>query len=245
MVVQYYPPAWLTPIEWGYIDNDQFDPREIVATLYDRAIRWYVQIHETEKQWIVRSTSYITFVQKKDPSSLPAFEQSLRHIVFQGKEEFLFDGKTKTFFDRIEETVAKYSESHYYQRWSLLAGIESNSVWIALYRHLRWYKQFLKDVEQDKLKTMLATDPLYIEKCLPWAIIFGTETQLTKAAEWLAIDPPTWYYGRHYMMYRIVSTSIASGQSSYTHAVQTSSSWFSGWGGFSGGGWGWWGGGSW
>ena len=30
---------------------------------------------------------------------------------------------------------------------------------------------------------MLATDPLYIEKCLPWAIIFGTETQLTKAAE--------------------------------------------------------------
>ena len=245
VVVQYYPPEWLTPIEWGYIDNDQFDPREIVATLYDRAIRWYIRIQEIEKKWIARSTQYISFAIAREPSGLNELEQTLRTLIFKGKEEFSFDGKTKAFFDRIDKCVKEHSEWRYYQRWSLLAGIESNNEWIALYRQLRGYKRFLQDVEQAKLKTMLASDPLFIEKCLPRAIIFGTETQLTKAAEWLAIDTPTWYYGNHYMMYRILSNSISSGQSSYTHAVQTSSSWFS-WGGwFSGGGWGWWGGGSW
>ena len=41
-----------------------------------------------------------------------------------------------------------------------------------------WYREFLKSCDENKLKTFLEQDPLYFDKILPYAVVFGIETEL-------------------------------------------------------------------
>jgi len=52
-----------------------------------------------------------------------------------------------------------------------------------LHEHLMWYKDFIKHVEEPMLKAFLKQDPNYIDKLLPYAVVFGLDTAFLKKAE--------------------------------------------------------------
>ena len=52
--------------------------------------------------------------------------------------------------------------------------------WSELVSKILWYREFLKSCDENKLKTFLKQDPLYFDKILPYAVVFGIETELTE-----------------------------------------------------------------
>lgn len=125
-----------------------------------------------------------------------------------------------------------------------------------LYDHCRWFKKFLYKVDKKKLKTFLKQDPLYFDKILPYAIVFGLESRFIREITPLLKEKPDRYnWDLHYLSSSIYMMNYAS---SYRPPVSYSSSgssyssggWFSsgssfgGWFSSGGGGWGW-GGSSW
>ncbi len=99
------------------------------------------------------------------------------------------------------------------------------------YRYLMGYKEFMGRVEKDRIRRFLKQDPLYLDKGLPYAVLFGHNKHWLKLYEDLNAVQPVWYYGDLYRM------------DSFNHAVQSQSvapvsesGGFSGGGGFAGGG---------
>lgn len=65
-----------------------------------------------------------------------------------------------------------------------------------IFAHLRGYRDFIEKVEQDRLTEFLKQDPLFVDKLLPWAVVFGLETRLLTQLEGLVQrDRPNWYRG--------------------------------------------------
>ncbi|MDE3213644.1 MAG: DUF2207 domain-containing protein [Bacteroidota bacterium] len=64
-----------------------------------------------------------------------------------------------------------------------------------LLRKLAGFKEFIKSVEQDKLKEFLKEDPQYFDKVLPYAIVFNVADQWKDRLKGLDIPPPSWYNG--------------------------------------------------
>ena len=48
---------------------------------------------------------------------------------------------------------------------------------------MRGYKEFLEKVERPVIESELKNDPEYINKLLPWAVLFGLETKLLTRIE--------------------------------------------------------------
>ena len=122
--------------------------------------------------------------------------------------------------------------------------------WAKLISHILWYREFLKTCDENKLRLFLAKDPLYFDKILPYAVVFGLETKLLKKIEPIMQEMNVWssWYNQIYTVdtiNRIISSSAR-------HSVPSSSSysssrWFSGWSSFWWWfsfwwwwGWGWW-----
>jgi len=101
--------------------------------------------------------------------------------------------------------------------------------------HAKGYKKFLKQVDSQKLETLLKDDPLYVDKTLAYAVIFGIETEFIKKIAPLLSQTQvhTRYHGSWADLWEF-SKSFAS---TFTSATGNNSS--SGGGGNSGG----WGGG--
>ena len=53
--------------------------------------------------------------------------------------------------------------------------------WEELRDHCVWFKDFLMKVDKVKLETLMAQDPLYIEKVLPYAVVFWVSSKFIKA----------------------------------------------------------------
>ena len=108
------------------------------------------------------------------------------------------------------------------------------------YLHLKGFEEFIKRVKEDEIKRILKEDPLYLEKTLPFAMLFG------KVKHWLSLykrtetPAPVWYYG-DFGSFNTFSNDL----NSFSSLSSTSSGGMSGGGGFSGGGGGGGGGGSW
>ena len=107
------------------------------------------------------------------------------------------------------------------------------------YKHLLGLEQFMSRVKSDELKRRLSDDPLYLEKSLPYAVLFGITKHWLELFDELDIAHPTWYHGS---LHNISSLS-SSMQSASTPPASSGGS--SGGGGYSGGGGGGGGGGSW
>ncbi len=113
--------------------------------------------------------------------------------------------------------------------------------WKKIQNHLFWYKDFLEHVEEDKLKTFLEQDPLFFDKVLPYAVVFGLWTKFIKKITPLLKESPKRYDWDFNTMAFVHSFDTIS---SYSTATYSSSSWFSSgssfsWWWFSG--WWWWG----
>lgn len=124
-----------------------------------------------------------------------------------------------------------------------------------LYQKLAGFKEFIKTVEQDKLKEFLQQDQNYIDKVLPFAIVFDVADAWKDKLKGLDIPPPNWYSGNYatfntYLFLNSLDHSMNQMSESFYSAPSSSGtsggSWSSGGGGgFSGGGFGGGGGGSW
>ena len=133
--------------------------------------------------------------------------------------------------------------------------------WEELQNHLLWYKQFLVEVDKDKIEELTKEDPLFVEKSLPYAVVFWIETQFIKKItpdklhffDWdfdkllssikyignTATVEPYWY--RTYTPRSYSSWSSYSYSSSSWHSSWSSFSWwYSSWWGWGWGGWRWW-----
>ena len=144
--------------------------------------------------------------------------------------------------------------------------------WEKLAAHVIWYARFIQACDEKQIKFFLSKDPLFVNKTLPYAIVFGMETEFLKKATPLIKDLEsiflTWElihfprinslifnsasFETNYEWYLFNPLSILAGMwwflwwSGWGSASYSSSGWFSKWssfgGWFSGGGGGWWGG---
>jgi uncharacterized membrane protein YgcG len=110
----------------------------------------------------------------------------------------------------------------------------------AMHRYLLGYKEFMHKVEKDRIRRFLKQDPRYLDRGLPYAVLFGLHDHWIGFYDALQVDTPVWYRGD---MHRI--DDFADTFESQTHPPASESGGFGGGGSFSGGGGGGGGGGSW
>jgi uncharacterized membrane protein YgcG len=99
------------------------------------------------------------------------------------------------------------------------------------YRYLRGYSDFMKRVEQDRIRRFLAKDPHYLDRGLPYAVLFGHNKHWIGFYEALQIPQPDWYYGDMHRM-----DDFSNSVENQGVAPASESGGFSGGGSFSGGG---------
>ena len=63
------------------------------------------------------------------------------------------------------------------------------------YRHLLGYKEFIKKVEKDKIEYFLKQDPFFLDKILPYAVLFDLSKHWLNFYSILDTDQPAWYHG--------------------------------------------------
>lgn len=73
--------------------------------------------------------------------------------------------------------------------------VKKNQNGVRLYQETLGFKMFVKAAEKDKIERMLKDDPMYFEKTLPYAMVFGYAKSWSKKFEGLLIEPPRWYVG--------------------------------------------------
>ena len=137
--------------------------------------------------------------------------------------------------------------------------LQETEKWAKLISHILWYKKFIKTCDENKLRLLLKEDPAFFDKTLPYAIVFGLESELINKITPIMQEMNIKSSRYNWDISEI--SSLTSGFSSawdyhYTSSSDSSynsdsgwdswSSFDSGWSDFdSGGGWGWWGGSSW
>lgn len=129
-----------------------------------------------------------------------------------------------------------------------------NDKGLKLYEQVVGFRMFMEKAEKDKLEFLLKEDPLYFEKSLPYAVIFGMAKKWGQKFDGLVMEPPSWYIGPNYGRGVMFSPSnfgsdFENGmnqiQSAFASVPQSSGGGFSGGGGSVGGGFGGGGGRSW
>ena len=110
------------------------------------------------------------------------------------------------------------------------------------YRHLLGFKEFIERVKEDELRRFLEEDPNYLDKTLPYAMLFGKADHWLKFYALTAAGTPLWYDGDEDTLMHLDRPLSRFGTMSQT---ASSGGGVSGGGGFSGGGGGGGGGGSW
>ncbi len=134
------------------------------------------------------------------------------------------------------------------ERWRLQQKIlDETEEGAKLISHILWYKQFLKSCDEKKLKTFLQQDPLYFDKILPYAVVFGLDTELIKKFTHIMQEmdvKPSWYdwdikslcAATHIINKMAYSQKSSNHNYSWWSSSYSSSSWFDSWSSFS---WGW------
>ncbi|MFC2073550.1 DUF2207 domain-containing protein, partial [Campylobacterota bacterium] len=77
-------------------------------------------------------------------------------------------------------------------------------------KHLLGLKEFVKRVKEDEIKRRLAMDPLYLEKMLPYAVLFDETDHWLSFYNVLNVKEPSWYHGNISNMGRFPSTVNAA-----------------------------------
>ncbi len=108
-------------------------------------------------------------------------------------------------------------------------------------KHLLGLEEFIKRVKEDEIKRRLEIDPLYLDRLLPYAMLFDQTKHWLSFYDILAVQTPTWYRGN----IGNINNFDSSVNSASTVPSSSGGGGFSGGGGSSGGGGGGGGGGSW
>ena len=118
-----------------------------------------------------------------------------------------------------------------------------------LYQQLAGFREFIRSVEKDRIRTFLKQDEHYFDKILPYAIVFDVADTWKDKLEGLDIPPPSWYRGNYttfntHNFMRSLDHSLNTMSATFYSAPSKSGGSF-GSGGSSGGGFGGGGGSSW
>lgn len=65
----------------------------------------------------------------------------------------------------------------------------------ALYQQINGFKEFMTQVQAPQLQKLLAEDPMYFDKTLPFAVVFGLGSAWTSHFQSLMGPPPAWLVG--------------------------------------------------
>jgi uncharacterized membrane protein YgcG len=114
---------------------------------------------------------------------------------------------------------------------------------LRLYRYMVGYREFLSRVERERIRYFLKEDPQYLDKNLPYAMLFGIAKHWADFYTELDIETPEWYRGSILAIDRFGDMVLVS--EGELEKIEDDSGLFSGGGSFTGGGAGGGGGGSW
>ena len=106
--------------------------------------------------------------------------------------------------------------------------------------HILGLKEYMSRVKEDEIQRRLKDDPLYLEKYLPYAVLFGITEHWLSLFGAMNVSYPLWYHGSFAHI-----SDFSSNMNNAATPPASSSGGASGSGGFSGGGAGGGGGGSW
>jgi uncharacterized membrane protein YgcG len=118
---------------------------------------------------------------------------------------------------------------------------------VEVQRHLLGLREFVKRADNDRIRRLLAEDPQYLERMLPYVMVFGLSEHWLEQFSLYDVAPPTWQKSslsvstlRHAVHSTSIVPSVSGGSGSYSGGG------YSGGGGsYSGGGMGGGGGGTW
>jgi uncharacterized membrane protein YgcG len=129
---------------------------------------------------------------------------------------------------------------------------------IDIFQEVIGFREFVKTADKPRIERLLKDDPMYFEKTLPYAMVFGYAKKWGDKFDGLMTEPPSWYVGSGPYMHghmfnsggfaRDFEGGMREVQSAFTSMPESSgggSFGGGGGGGFSGGGFGGGGGSSW
>lgn len=92
-------PKNLTPAEAGIIDNAKLDKDDVIATIFDLAIRKYIKIEEVKVVKTLRPDSYDhKLIKLKEYDGDNTFEEQLMNDLFEGGKEVKIEDLKTTFY---------------------------------------------------------------------------------------------------------------------------------------------------
>lgn len=204
-----------------------------------------------------------TILQKKDNNSSELMPDEIFSSFFWNRSQIKLSHEfISNIYKKItlleDQVDGLYNEDLYVETrvvWGLFYYTTLNQEGRALYDQLRGFKYYLETVERPQIELLLKDDPEYINKILPWIVLFGLQNKLAKQIEDLMQQTiQQWGAGDWDLSAMKIMTGLASCVDSNDHKPVSSSSDHDSdrgsWGGSSGssdsgssGGWGWWGGG--
>lgn len=103
----YEPPAGLSPAEAGTLLDERADPRDVVPTIVDLAVRGYLRIEETERDHLLFFTKKdYRLVRAENPpdlGDLKAYERQIFNALFPDfRKEVLVSDLREKFYTTIE-----------------------------------------------------------------------------------------------------------------------------------------------
>lgn len=127
--------------------------------------------------------------------------------------------------------------------------------WAKLISHILWYKEFIRACDENKLRLFLKQDPKFFDKILPYAIVFGLESELINKIAPIMKEMNikssrySWNIGEISSLTSSISSAWSYHSTSSSHSSYSSDSWWDSWSSFDSGwssfdSW-WWGGGGW
>ncbi|HEY8806217.1 MAG TPA: DUF2207 domain-containing protein [Candidatus Limnocylindria bacterium] len=117
IVAEYEPPAKLRPAQLGVLVDQSADPRDLVATIVDLAVRGYLTITEHPKAGLFGHTDW-TLDKKKPGDDLLAYEQQLFNGFFAAGDSVLLSSLKGTFapiLKRAEDLL--YDDANVVRGW--------------------------------------------------------------------------------------------------------------------------------
>ena len=258
IMTQYHPPENIAiPYAFYLWYNNKHEPKLFTSLIYYWATQWWCLIRKEKMEGVlsrfgVKDEYSISETQLQPTDTSPIDDILLQKFFWSYDDKLdnvhLSESSHTKISNLVETLVKEFNEQWFTQnksgfRWFFWMK-ELTPQWSELFEHLRGYKEYLSKVEQPVIESELKADPEFVNKILPWAVLFGVETRLLKMVEEVLKNIQRYQSNDGtaltYMTFNAMNTKIKS----YTTPPSSSgSSWFSGWGGgFSwGGGWGGWG----
>ena len=106
IVAQYEPPGKLRPAQLGVLVDESADPRDLVATIVDLAVRGYLTITEHAKHGLFGHTDW-TLERKKPGDDLLPYERTLFAGLFASGESVLVSSLKGTFAPTLKEAESQ------------------------------------------------------------------------------------------------------------------------------------------